>query len=234
MPEPFTSRIKICGITSLTDAVACTASGAEAIGFNFYPRSSRYVATEWALETAVALRRSPPTVQLVGVFVNRRPADINEIAATVGLDWIQLHGDEPREFAAEIGPQRVIRAVRVRGDDFAAASHEIANWYSAGVRQFLLDSASPGFGGSGKSLDWSAAGQAISQWRATYPSIHFILAGGLNPANIAAAIAETHPDGVDVASGVENKPGVKSSLLVQQFVTAALQAFTEAQGEAQR
>lgn len=234
MSAPITNRIKICGITSPADAVACAASGAEAIGLNFYPRSSRFVATEWALQIADALRRSPPTVALVGVFVNRNPADINEIAATVGLDWIQLHGDEPREFAAEIGPQRIIRAVRVRGDDFAAASREIADWYSAGVRRFLLDSASPGFGGSGKSLDWSATGQAISQWRAAYPDAHFILAGGLNAANIAAAITQTHPDGVDVASGVEDKPGVKSSLLVQQFVTAARQAFAKAQGEAER
>jgi phosphoribosylanthranilate isomerase len=200
-------KVKICGITNLKDARQAFKAGADFLGFNFYPRSSRYVTPQRARGI---LRRLPKNIASVGVFVNEREGKMLKIARRVGLDYLQLHGAESPETIAHVARNLpVIKAVRVR-NSFRTA--ELARYKH--VSAFLLD----GFdrrrhGGSGKTFRWNIALRAKRVG-------HIFLAGGLTPENVTEAIRSAKPYAVDVCSGVEAKPGKKDPALVVKFMRA--------------
>ncbi len=209
MPDRRSSppRVKICGITSVADALAAAELGADAIGLNFWPRSRRYVAPEAARAIVRAL---PPFVTAVGVLVDPTRDEALRCADLSGVRVLQLHGDEPASLCAAL-PLPVVKAIRV------ADSHALAALASYEVAAFLLDSASPGFGGSGRTFDWSIAAAAAAEARV-------ILAGGLDPENVAEAVRTVRPWAVDVASGVESSPGVKDVDRMRRFIQQAKEA----------
>jgi phosphoribosylanthranilate isomerase len=196
--------LKICGITSQEDADAAVAGGANAIGFNFYPRSPRYVTPERAAEIATAAG-----VRRVGVFVNEPRKRMEEIGRAAALDVAQLHGEEtPAEY-----PQRmaVWQAARVEpGFDFARFDH-------CPAEALVLDGpAGDLYGGAGKSFDWKLVG--VPAWRV-------VLAGGLDASNVAQAIALVRPWGVDACSRIESAPGKKDHKKMNEFLQAAKAAL---------
>ncbi|MGI9108246.1 MAG: phosphoribosylanthranilate isomerase [Pyrinomonadaceae bacterium] len=200
-------QVKVCGITNLRDALAAVAAGADALGFNFYPRSPRYIAPE---EARRIISHLPSPVLCVGVFVDEDdPRTVAETAVVSGVFAVQLHGDESREYCAALHEHHVIKALRV-GTDFAP---EDAAQYRA--QAVLLDAYSEhGRGGTGETFDWSMARRT----RAAVAQLY--LAGGLTPENVAAAIAEVEPYAVDVCSGVESAPGRKDDGRMRAFVSA--------------
>jgi phosphoribosylanthranilate isomerase len=200
-------RVKICGVTRLEDALAAARLGADAIGLNFWPRSKRFVPPAAAAEI---VRRLPPHVAAFGVFVNPTREELLGAIAASGVGVAQLHGDEPPAFCLGL-PVPVVKALRVReAQDLAAlASYE--------VPAFLLDAPSAGYGGSGATFDWALAEAAARE-------LPVLLAGGLEPANVAEAVRRVRPLGVDVASGVESSPGVKDVALLEQFIRRAKEA----------
>lgn len=200
--------VKICGVTTAEDAEAAVAAGADWLGLNFWPRSRRHVDAERAVEIVAALPRG---VVKVGVFVNAPAPEVEAIAARVGLDLLQFHGDEDAAYLAGFAGRHV-RALRVRDAADLRALDGLA------TDTVLLDAASDGYGGSGHTFDWALARQAGA------PGRRLILAGGLTPENVAQAVREVRPFGVDVASGVERAPGVKDHDKVRRFVTAAKEA----------
>ena len=199
-------RVKICGITRLEDALAAVRLGADALGFNFWPGSKRYLAPAAARAIVRAL---PPLVTTVGVFVDPSHDEAAAAAALSGVQVLQLHGDEPPEACARM-PLPVLKGIRVRDE----ASLALLDRYAGTVAGFLLDADSAGYGGSGRVFDWALAARAA----AAHP---IVLAGGLTPANVAEAVRAVRPYGVDVASGVEAAPGVKDLELVARFLRAA-------------
>ncbi len=197
--------IKICGITNAEDAEAAIAAGANAIGFNFYPRSKRYIAPEAAAPIARGLN-----VLKVGVFVNETAARVEAIRGQVGLDIAQLHGDES---AAGFPDGRVWKALRIE----AGFSSDTLKPYS-GAEAFLLDGpAGAEFGGAGVPFDWSLA-QGLTR--------PIIIAGGLDASNVAIALRRSHAWGVDACSRLESVPGRKDHRKMIQFIQAALAAET--------
>jgi len=203
-----TVKVKICGITNAADAQHAAACGADALGFVFYAGSPRCVTPEQVCAMTAAL---PPFVTRVGLFVNEAPERIRAIAGHCGLDVIQLHGDEP-PLACVMPPYRVVKGVRPRcaADLAALADYPVA--------ALLVDAAVPGqFGGTGQRADWELAAQLAAGHRV-------ILAGGLNPANVSAAVQAVRPYAVDVASGVEQAPGRKDPGKVAQFIRMAKEA----------
>jgi len=201
MAPPF---VKICGVTTPEDAAMAAAAGADAIGINLWPGSKRFVPPADAKRVVAAI---PPAVLKVGVFVGASAEDVARRIDELGLDRAQLHGDEtPAAFAAVPGA-RIVRVVRVRDE---ASFDDEAGWSPA---LWLYDAFVDGFGGGGVAAPW-----ALIARRARRP---FLLAGGLTPANVAAAVAATGADGVDVASGVETRPGVKDPAAVAAFIAAA-------------
>jgi phosphoribosylanthranilate isomerase len=188
------TRVKICGITTWDDARLSVDLGASALGFNFYPPSPRAIspADAWKI-----IRRLPPFVEAVGVFVNWPPLVVDALARALRLHTVQLHGSEtPEEVAALASVHRVIKAVKV-GRGFRPAG--IARFRRADA--ILLDGFARGLhGGTGRTLDWKLARVARRYGR-------IILAGGLTPENVAEAIRVAKPYAVDVASGVEVRPG---------------------------
>jgi len=215
-------RIKICGITNIDDALVAADAGADAIGFNFFRKSRRFIVPEAALEITAKL---PPGVMKVGVFVNLQPSEITAIANRVGLDCIQLHGDEPPELLAALPRNlQVIRAHRFGQQAFAPLLSYLEECRAVGRSPdaVLIDADSgTEFGGTGRTADW----EQIAAHRAELGALSLILAGGLTPQNVSEAIANVHPTAVDVASGVELQPGIKDHELVRRFVTAARQSF---------
>jgi phosphoribosylanthranilate isomerase len=199
-------EVKICGVTRPEDAEAAATAGADYIGVNFWPRSRRHVTVERALEVVAAL---PGDVKKVGVFVNAPATQVVEIAARVGLDLVQLHGDEDVAYARALG-RPFVRALRVAT---AADVRAAADWREAAF--VLYDSPSPGYGGSGQTFDWSLAEAARSA------GTRFFLAGGLDPTNVGQAVRRVRPAGVDVAGGVESAPGVKDHDKLRRFIDAA-------------
>jgi phosphoribosylanthranilate isomerase len=203
--------VKICGVTSAKDAAMAADLGADAIGVNFWPGSKRYVDPA---DAAPILAAIPAGVLKVGVFVNEPEEEIAFRMDDLGLDRVQLHGDERPGDYLHLEPSKLIRAVRVRdAASFAAA----AGWKPS---LWLYDAFVDGFGGGGVPAPWSLIAQ-----QARRP---FLLAGGLTPDNVAAAIAATHPDGVDVASGVERSPGsprMKDPAKVAAFIAAVRAAI---------
>jgi phosphoribosylanthranilate isomerase len=189
-------KVKICGITNWTDARRAVEAGAQFLGFNFYRPSPRYIRPAAARRI---IRRLPDGITAVGVFVNESEANMLAIARRVGLDYLQLHGDEPPEQVARLKREiPVIKAVRVR-DSFRPKQLDSLGRASA----ILLD----GFdarrhGGTGKTFNWNLA-------RGSNGSRRIFLAGGLTPENVAEAIRVARPYAVDVCSGVEARPGRK-------------------------
>jgi len=185
--------VKICGITRLEDAEAAVAAGADALGFVFWPNSPRYVAPENARDIVSTL---PTTVTAIGVFVDQPAAEVNDIAARVGLGAVQLHGDEDEAYVASMS-RPVVKAVTVEPD----AVPIIDGWPSNVT--VLLDVHDPiQKGGTGRAIDWSVAAELAGRR-------DVVLAGGLTPDNVAEALARVRPYGIDVSSGVESEPGIK-------------------------
>ncbi len=197
-------KVKICGITRSDDAIFACDYGADALGFVFYNKSPRYITPERA---GSIIKKLPPSIEKVGVFVNESPDRINNIIENTGLTTVQLHGEELPEFMKAIKAP-VIRAVRIRDKD------DIKIMVQYSVTAFLLDSFTQNYGGSGRRFDWDIAIEAKKFGR-------IILSGGLTPENVAEAIRIVQPWGVDVSSGVELKPGVKDREKVREFIKNA-------------
>lgn len=203
------TRVKICGLTRPVDAEFAARQGADALGVVF-ATSPRQLDI---LRAAEVLAAAPATVQRVGVFADHELEFIREAMESCRLDWIQLHGHEDAEFAAALSA-KVIKAVRMA----SAADLERARDYPADV--FLLDApaADGRLGGRGEAFDWSEAE------RLPWPRNRVIVAGGLNPENVGAAIERLRPGGVDVSSGIEAAPGVKDHALTAAFIVAVREA----------
>ena len=184
------------------------ASGADALGLNFYPRSPRFVTAETA---AVLARTRPALGAVVGVFVNESPDIIRARVRECGLTAVQLHGDEPPEACAGYGVP-VIKALRVRGPEDVERARAYVG--AGDVATLLLDGAAPGYGGGGVGFDWALVA------RLSDAGVPVLVAGGLNPSNVQQAVRATKPYGVDVASGVEVSPGIKDADAVRAFVRA--------------
>lgn len=208
----MSTQIKICGVTLPDDAARIAAWGVEYIGLNFWPRSKRYLDPARAPIVAAAARASGPT-KIVGVFVDADLGDVKEIAANAPLDAIQVHGDETPDDVRAIAEATGLPVWRSIAVGEPAALEHLDIWP---VEHVLLDTPSAGKGGSGTTFDWALAIEA----RRRYPDRRFFLAGGLDPTNVAAAIARVAPWGVDVASGVEAAAGVKDPDKLAAFVAA--------------
>lgn len=197
-------KVKICGVTRLDDALAAVRLGADALGFNFWPRSKRYIPPA---EARAIIRRLPPLVTAVGVFVDPSRDEVLRAVDVAGVVMAQLHGDEAPDFCASL-PLPVLKAIRVAG------VHSLAALASYEVRGFVLDTPSAGYGGSGKTFEWSLVAEVARE-------MPVVLAGGLGPENVAAAVRTVRPWAVDVASGVESAPGVKDEEKMRLFIDAA-------------
>jgi phosphoribosylanthranilate isomerase len=207
-----TVRIKICGITNKEDALAAAHLGADALGFVFAP-SPRKISAESAREIIKVL---PPFVKTVGVFVDEDPERVSSVAARCGLDILQLHGSESVDYCSSFD-RRVIKAVRLQSRDELKNLSKYANVVDA----LLLDTYVPNkLGGTGIPFDWKLAVEAGRYGR-------IILAGGLNPENVAAAISMVKPYAVDASSGLEKSPGVKDHEKMTQFMREAMQAANQ-------
>lgn len=206
-------KVKICGITNYDDALLALELGADALGFNFYPKSARYIPPE---DAATIIRKLPPIFVSVGVFVNEDTTyDVIEKANRARIQCIQLHGDEPPSFCRALQPWPVIKAFRLPPD----ANLSMLDSYP--VRDFLLDGYDDKqYGGTGKTMNWDLAVQATRFGR-------IFLAGGLNSLNVASAIATVKPYAVDVCSGVEQSPGQKDPILLQAFMKEVERARKE-------
>ena len=204
------TRIKICGITSVQDAMAVSAAGADAIGLVFYPPSPRHLG-DLALARAIALAAGP-LVTVVGLFVNPKPSELVQVLAKVPINLIQFHGDETPAFCEQAG-RPYLKALRMKpGVDIAA----LANTYT-GARGILLDAYRKGVpGGTGETFNWETIPHNINQ--------PLVLAGGLTEHNVNEAISQVKPWAVDVSGGVEQSPGVKSISRVNNFIMNALSA----------
>jgi phosphoribosylanthranilate isomerase len=204
MSAPDRFVVKICGITSPDDARRAVDAGADAVGVNLWPGSKRFVDDAAARAIVAAV---PPSVLTFGVFVNAPPAEVARRLDALGLARAQLHGDEAPDAFAALPAERLVRVVRVRAEpDFAAA-------HAWGVPLFMYDAHVAGYGGGGVTAPWPLVARLARR--------PFLLAGGLTPDNVAAAIAAVRPDGVDVASGVESAPGRKDAARLRLFIDAA-------------
>ena len=202
-------RVKICGITNVRDARLAAGLGADALGFNFYRYSPRFIKPERARAIIAAL---PPFVTTVGVFVDEPPKIVMEICRMCGLDAVQLHGNERPVRVDEILGVRRIKAIRVAG------LKDVERCSRYNVEAFLLDAYVPNRrGGTGKTFKWELAREAQK-----FGPI--ILAGGLTPENVEEAIRAARPYAVDVASGVEPEPGKKDKALMAEFIQRAREA----------
>ncbi len=199
------AKVKICGLTSVDDALRCIEAGADAIGLNFWPASPRCVDVPMARAIVEA---GGDHVQMVGVFVDFSVDRIRGILMETGVDWAQLHGTEPPEALAALLPQ-AYKAISVKD----GSAIELARSYPG--EHILLDASVPGIpGGTGRTFDWAIAAEVQKERKLT-------LAGGLTPGNVAEAVATVNPFRVDVASGVESAPGRKDPDLVKRFIDAA-------------
>ena len=207
-------RVKICGITKLEDAKLAAELGADAVGLNFYEQSPRCITPFAAAEL---IRRLPPFVAAIGVFVNWAEAPVIALCKALRLSAAQLHGDESPQVVGRVSARLpVIKALR-QGQGSAAPDFSPFR----GVSAFLLDSALSGqYGGSGMTGNWHAARTAAQSHR-------IILAGGLTPENVGEAIRIVRPYAVDVASGVESRPGKKDPAKLQAFFDEVSRASRE-------
>jgi phosphoribosylanthranilate isomerase len=203
-------QVKICGITILEDAISALEAGADAIGFNFYRRSARYIDPSRARSI---VKRLPKDILTVGVFVNQNnPDDVASIADEAGVNAVQLHGDESPEFCRALKDRFVIKALRV-GTGFMPESAAVYE-----TEAIMLDTFVPmTVGGTGRTFDWTLARRT----RELVPKLY--LAGGLSHRNVADAIAMVDPFAVDACSCLESSPGRKDARLVHIFVKTAKQ-----------
>jgi phosphoribosylanthranilate isomerase len=187
-------KVKVCGITNYRDASMALSLGVDALGFNFYARSSRYIAPVAAGRIG---ERLPPFVTKVAVYVNEAIPEVERWARQAGVDVLQLHGDETPEYCSSIVGLKLIKTLRI-GEGFQPLALD-----TYPVSAFLLDTRHPGqYGGTGKAFDW----ELVAAIRTRRP---LILAGGLSAENVADAIRAVRPYAVDVCSGVESAPGKK-------------------------
>jgi phosphoribosylanthranilate isomerase len=205
-------RIKICGLTTPQDAWAAIEFGADALGFNFFPGSKRYVGSQpcWIAEL-------PDSIEKIAVLVNPEFAETKELAGKLGIAAVQLHGSESPEFCRRLRDEgvRFEKAVPVRG--FGS----LTNCPDFFTRTVLLDSNQAGeFGGSGRIFPWELAQSFVE----ANPALRVVVAGGLTPENVAEAVATVRPFGVDVTTGVEAAPGRKNYDRLQAFIAAAREA----------
>ena len=209
---PGAGHVKICGITRKDDALDCVEAGTDALGFNFFPGSSRHI----PLESLEWIRQLNGLVDRVAVVVNPDPDLLDTLWRSECFEMIQFHGDESPTRCAMSGVTNWMKAIRVRDDKSLAE----ANRFS--TPHILLDSWSPAaYGGTGKTADW----QMIGAFVAEHPEHRFVLAGGLNPDNVAEAIRVARPAAVDVAGGVEESPGKKDPAKVRAFLQAVRAAI---------
>ncbi|MBF0358759.1 MAG: phosphoribosylanthranilate isomerase [Magnetococcales bacterium] len=203
-------RIKMCGFTNRADLQVAVQAGVDAVGFVFYPPSPRGVTIEQAAELTSEL---PPFVTVTGLFVNATRHEIENTCSKVRLDLIQLHGDELPSDCIDL-PRRAIKAVRVKSSDDLL---ELEKYRVSGL---LLDAKVKGiYGGSGESFDWSL----LAEYHAPAP---LILAGGLDPDNVADAIRQVQPYAVDVSTGIESAPGRKDPKKIVRFINEVRQCLS--------
>ncbi len=204
-------KIKICGITNIDDAHAAIAAGADLLGFNFYPKSPRYIAPEKARDIATKVRTEGREPLWVAVFVNSPLEEIRSILEIAQIDLAQLHGDEPVNVLKQLNG-RGFKALRPTSETEAEIDAEWFAPYGPNAPVLLIDAYRQGqYGGTGHAADWSIATKLAQQ----YP---ILLAGGLTPENVAEAIKQVRPWGVDVATGVECAPGKKDAAKMRLFV----------------
>jgi phosphoribosylanthranilate isomerase len=202
-------KVKVCGVRSVEEAEAALDAGADALGFNFWPQSRRYITPRAA---AGIISKLSPVASTVGVFVNAEVNSIIDVASELRLSAVQLHGDESPEFCAALGPIKTIKAIRV-GQDF-----DLSIIQSYPVSMVLLDSNIQGsYGGTGQRFDWRIAIEAKRLAR-------IILAGGLNSENVWEAITHVRPAAIDVCSGVEAEPGRKDFDKLRSFMCVVARA----------
>jgi len=201
------TKIKICGIKTVNDALAAMEAGADLIGFNFYPKSPRYISVGQCRDIMSVMRKYGH-ITYVGVFVNASVAEIRATMETAALTLAQLHGEEtPGMLDSLYG--RAFKA-------FRGIPESLHGFVREDAPAFLIDASVKGsYGGTGVRADWSGAAQLAKQ----YP---LLLAGGLTPENVAEAVRRVGPWGVDVASGVESSPGVKDATRMKAFVRAII------------
>jgi phosphoribosylanthranilate isomerase len=203
-------RVKICGLTSRENALEAIRLGADALGFNLYPGSKRYLALDREAEW---IRSLPPFVTRVAVLVNASPDEALRVAAHPSIDIVQFHGDEDEGYCEKFARagRPFIKALRLRD----AASIASAAHFSTG--NLLLDADAGGaFGGTGTLIDLGLAAECVRR----HPELRFTLAGGLKPENVANAVRMVRPYAVDVASGVESAPGIKETEKMKAFIAA--------------
>ena len=199
------TRVKICGVTNVADALAAAEAGADMIGLMFYEHSPRHVSIATAAEISRVL---PPFVLRVGVFVDPQEALVTRAIGDCNLTLLQFHGDEPSDFCTQFGLMTV-KALRVRD---AQSLDQLANFQTDA---FLLDAHSKsGLGGTGEKFNWDLAVEAQKFGKPIF------LAGGLTPENVADAVKQVRPFAVDVSSGVESAPGIKDHAKVRAFIEA--------------
>ena len=197
-------KIKICGITSLPDALHAVWAGADALGFVFYAQSPRWITPQQAKRIIDIL---PPWIITVGLFVNEDISRIKKIARVCRLDFLQLHGDETVSYVKNLAGFRLIKAIRIKDKRALETAERFP------VEVLLLDAFSKsGYGGTGKKFDWNFS-PVIKKIKKPY-----IISGGLTPANVRSALRRFRPYAVDVSSGVEIKPGKKNKRLLKEFI----------------
>jgi phosphoribosylanthranilate isomerase len=205
------TAIKICGLTRREDLFAAIDAGADAVGLVFYKPSARYVNLAKARELA---RNTPPSVCLVGLFVNAPAAEVRQVLDAVPLDLLQFHGDDSVEteaYCKQFG-RPYLKAARVApGLDLL----EYASRYPS-AQALLLDAFVEGYGGGGETFDWSLIPKVLP--------LPIVLSGGLNPANVTEAVRAVRPAGVDVSSGVEQSKGIKDAAKIAAFIAGVRKA----------
>lgn len=198
------TKVKICGITNIEDALICQENGADFLGFIFYKKSKRCVSAVQARRVIAALNSK---VYKVGVFVDENPAMVEKIALSCGLDFLQFHGDEEPEYVAQFKRYKTIKAIRVRD---CVCLEEIRAYTRSLI---LFDTFQQGlYGGTGNVFDWDALKPVKKIKRP------FMVSGGLTVENVGGLIKSVKPFAVDVAGGVEKKPGQKDHALVKEFI----------------
>lgn len=206
------TRVKICGITRVEDAVAAARGGADAIGMVFYAASPRAVQIVQARAICAAL---PPFVSTVALFVNESADMVREVIAEVRPNLLQFHGDEDESYCRQFA-MPYMKAMRVAA---SATAGDLLKWQAefSSAKMLLLDTLSAGvYGGSGETFDWHVIPQKMRQ--------HIVLSGGLTPSNVGEAVHAIRPWAVDVASGVELQKGIKDHRKVEQFIEAVRNA----------
>jgi len=206
-------QVKICGIKILEDAVVALDSGADMLGYNFYPRSKRWIQPDSCRKIQDALLSQGYHFTAVGVFVNASYSEITSILDSCRIPLAQLSGDEPASLLEQLG-DRAYKAIRPQSPEEAGTQAGIYALRSS-PPALLVDAYLPGeYGGTGQTGDWSLASQLAAQ----YP---LLLAGGLTPENVTSAVEQVSPWGVDVASGVESAPGRKDPEKIRAFIQQA-------------